>query len=403
MRTVLEVDGLFDGTTTMSDAAIVVDDGEVAWVGKRSRAPKTPKGQRSRTVEAAAPFVMPGMINCHSHLTFDGTKDFEAETRQTDAMATIKAVRNARLSLRAGVTVVRDLGANGTMVIELGRAIDRGVLDGPRILAAGRGITITGGHGIEVGRICDTADAIRTGIREQVHDGATVIKLFSTGGVLGGGAGAGPSVSQYSLEETRAAVAEAHRLGVRITTHAHGAEGMRVAAQCGIDSIEHCTMLDAQTIRLVKDNDVALVPTFCALHGIIEHESELPAITIERAKAAAERHHEGIRAAYKAGVRIAAGTDAGTPFNPHENYARELGYLVDVGLTRTEALVAATSRAADVIGRPKAGRIAPGSWADLVFVSGDPTKHLDVTLAPKAVWIRGEPVAAVEARGSRGS
>ena len=389
MRTVVEVDGIFDGETAHSDVAIVIDGGEIVWVGKRSRAPKTPKGQRSRTVESHAKFATPGMLNCHAHLVFDGSKDFEAEARQSDAVATIKAVKNARASLRAGVTTVRDLGANGTMVIELGQAIEKGVIDGPRIVAAGRGITQTGGHGIEVGRICDTQDEVRKGIREQVAAGAGVIKLFSTGGVLGGGAGAGPNTSQFSLADTQAAVAEAHKLGVRITTHAHGAEGMRIAAQCGIDSIEHCTMLDAQTIRVIKDHNVALVPTFSALHGILGREAELPAVTIERAKAAAEKHHEGVRAAHKAGVRIASGTDAGTPFNPHEAYAHELRYLNETGLTREQALAAATSVAADVIGRPKAGRIAAGMWADLVFVDGDPTKDLAVMLKPKAVWVRG--------------
>lgn len=392
MRTVLEVDGLFDGTATLSDAAIVIEDGKITWAGKRSRAPKTPKGQRSRTVEAAAPFVVPGMINCHAHLVFDGTADFSAEAHQSDTLATLKAVKNARAALRAGVTTVRDLGANGTMVVELGQAIEHGVIDGPHIIAAGRGITTTGGHGMEIGRLCDSVDDVRRGIREQVMAGARVIKLFSTGGVLGGGAGAGPDVTQFSLDETRAAVQEAHKLGVRITTHAHGAEGMRIAAECGVDSIEHATMLDAAAIRAIKDHDVALVPTFSALHAILEHESELPALTIERSKQAAAKHHEGVRAAHKAGVRIAAGTDAGTPFNRHEAYAHELRYLNETGLTREEALVAATSRAADVIGRRDIGRIATGAWADLVFVSGDPTRDLGLMLSPKAVWIGGTPV-----------
>src|SRR5438132_18349 len=248
--------------------------------------PRPPKGGRSRTTEVG--FVVPGMINCHTHLVFDGTKDFDAEAHQSDTVATLKAVKNARESVRAGVTTVRDLGANGTMVVELGRAIEKGMLDGPRIVASARGITTTGGHGIEVGRICDGIDEIRKGIREQVHAGATVIKLFSTGGVLGGGAR--PRISQYTLQETRAAVDEAHKLGVKITTHAHGAEGMRVAAQAKIDSIEHCTMLDAQTIRAIKDNDVALVPTFCALHGIVDNAAVLPADGVERATQAAEKH-----------------------------------------------------------------------------------------------------------------
>ena len=391
MRTVLEVDGLFDGTATLTDAALVVEDGEITWVGKRRGAPKTPKGERSRTLEAAAPFVIPGLINCHAHLTLDGGSDFSAEVRQADALAALKAFRNARAILRAGVTSVRDLGANGAMVIELGRAIEHRIVEGPRIVAAGRGITNTGGHGVEVGRVADGADEVRRAAREQIAAGASVIKIFSTGGVLG--EGAGPELSQYTLEETRAAVEEAHKAGLRITTHAHGALGMRIAAEAGVDSIEHCTLLDRRTIRLIKERDVALVPTFSALRAILDHEDAIPAQALERAKIVAAKHQEGVRAAHRAGVRIAAGTDSGTPFNRHERFPHELRYLTEVGLTPKEALVAATSSAAAVIGRPKAGRIAAGMWADLVFVDGDPLRDLDVLLAPKAIWVRGAPAA----------
>jgi len=391
MRTVLEVDGLFDGTTAITDAALVVEGGLITWVGKRSRAPKTPKGERSRTLEAAAPFVIPGMINCHAHLTLEGSTDFSAEARQHDALATLKAFTNARAMLRAGVTTVRDLGANGAMVVELGRAIEHGTVEGPRIVAAGRGITTTGGHGAEVGRVADGPDDVRRAAREQIAAGASVIKIFSTGGVLG--EGAGPELSQYTIEETRAAVEEAHKAGLRITTHAHGAEGMRIATEAGVDSIEHCTLLDQKTIRLIKERDVALVPTFSALKAIIGNEDKIPAQAMERAKVVAAKHQEGVRAAHKAGVRIASGTDSGTPFNRHADYARELLYLTEVGLTRLEALVAATSCAADVVGRPSAGRIAAGMWADLVFVDGDPLKDLEVLLSPKAVWVRGAPAA----------
>jgi imidazolonepropionase-like amidohydrolase len=391
MRTVLEIDGLFDGTNAMSDAAIVIEDGEIAWIGKRSRTPKTPKGERSRSLKAGGSFAVPGLINCHSHLTLDGSADFEGETRQSEAAAALKAFRNARLTLRSGVTTVRDLGAAGPMVVELARQIERGALEGPRIIAAARGITITGGHGMEVGRIADGADAVRAATREQVAVGATVIKLFSTGGVLG--EGAGPELAAYTPDETRAAVDEAHRAGVRITTHAHGAEGMRIAAEAGIDSIEHATLLDQQTIRLVKERNVALVPTFSALRRIIDNGGALPARVMERARLVATKHQEGVRAAHKAGVRIAAGTDAGTPFNTHERFALELVYLTEAGLSRTDALVAATSLAADVVGRPKAGRVTAGSWADLLFVDGDPLRDLEVLQRPKAVWVRGAPVA----------
>src|SRR5512143_2529181 len=391
MRTVLEVDGLFDGTNTMSDAAIVIDGDEIAWVGKRSRAPKTPKGERSRTVEAATPFVVPGMVNAHAHLTVDGSANFDAEIRQSDTLATIKAFKNARAAMRAGITTVRDLGAAGTMVIELARAIEAGIVEGPHIVASGRGITTTGGHGFEVGRICDSADEIRKGLPGQIVSGAQVIKLFSTGGVLGGGAP--PDVSQYSLEETRAAVDEAHKAGLKITTHAHGAEGMRFAAEAGIDSIEHATLLDTPTLRVIKEHGTTLIPTFCALRSILDNADKLAPVVVERSRSVSDKHREGMRAAHKMGIRIAAGTDAGTPFNLHERFGRELGYLVETGLTKSEALAAATRVAADVIGRPKAGRIAAGAWADLVFVEGDPTRDLELMLTPKAVWMRGAPIA----------
>jgi imidazolonepropionase-like amidohydrolase len=390
MRTVLEIDGLFDGMKAASDMAVVIENDEITWVGKRSRLPKTPKGGRSRSIQAAGSFVLPGLINCHAHLTFDGTADFDAEARQSEATATLKAFRNARISVRSGVTTVRDLGANGTTVVELARQIDTGALEGPRIIAAARGITITGGHGMEVGRIADGADEVRAATREQVAAGAGVIKLFSTGGVLG--EGAGPELAAFTAEETVAAVEEAHRAGIRITTHAHGAEGMRLAAAAGVDSIEHATLLDQRTIRAIKEKDVALVATFSALRRILDNADALPPRVMERARLVATKHQEGIRAAHKAGVRVAAGTDAGTPFNTHERFALELVYLTEAGLSRDEALVAATSLAADVVGRPKAGRIAAGMWADLLFVDGDPLHDLEVLERPKAVWVRGAPL-----------
>ena len=168
---------------------------------------------------------------------------------------------------------------------------------------------------------------------------------------------------------------------------------MRIAAEAGIDSIEHATLLDQATIRSIREKNVALVPTFSALRRIIDNGDALPARVMERARLVATRHQEGVRAAHKAGVRIAAGTDAGTPFNTHERFALELVYLTEAGLSRTEALVAATSLAADVVGRPKAGRLAAGSWADLLFVNGDPLRDLVVVQQPKAVWVRGAPVA----------
>jgi imidazolonepropionase-like amidohydrolase len=333
---------------------------------------------------------LPGFVNCHCHLTLDGEVNFSAEVRQPDAVATLKAFRNARAALRAGVTTLRDLGANGSMVIDLGRAIARGLVEGPRIVAAGRGITTTGGHGFEVGRIADGPDDVRKAVREQIHAGARVIKLFSTGGIIG--EGAPPEVSQYTPEETEAAVAEAHNAGLRITTHAHGSGGMRVAAEAGIDSIEHATLLDERTVRLIKERDVAIVPTLLVVHSLLEHADVLDPVVVERTRAVAERHREGVRMAHKAGVRIATGTDAGAPFTRHDRSALEPRLLAECGLSREEALVAATSAAAKVVGLEKAGHIGVGCWADVVFVDGDPLADLGVLTSPRGVYVRGAPV-----------
>ena len=387
MRTVFEVDGLFDGERVITNAAVVVDGGEVAWAGERGAIPGTPRGERSEVSRAPGSFVLPGLINCHCHLTLNGETNFSAEARQPDALATLKAFSNARAALRAGVTTVRDLGANGSMVIELGRAIERGLVEGPRIFAAGRGITTTGGHGFEVGRIADGPDDVRKAVREQVHAGATVIKLFSTGGILG--EGAPPEVSQYTPEETDAAVSEAHNAGLRITTHAHGSGGMRVAAEAGIDSIEHATLLDEKTIRLIKERDVAIVPTLLVVHSLLEHADALDPVIAQRTRAIADRHREGVRMAHKAGVRIATGTDAGAPFTQHDRFTLELRLLNECGLSPVEALVAATSGAAKVVGLANAGRIGAGCWADLLFVDGDPLGDLGVLMSAKGVFVRG--------------
>jgi imidazolonepropionase-like amidohydrolase len=387
LRRIFEVDGLFDGVRTMTNAAIVIDGGEVVWVGARNAIPKTPTGERSEVTPPPGSFVMPGMINCHCHLTLDGEPSFGAEVRQPDSLATLKAFRNARASLRAGVTVVRDLSANGTMVIELGRAVEKGLVEGPRVIASGRGVTTTGGHGFEVGRIADGPDEVRRAVREQVAAGAKVIKLFSTGGILGDGAP--PEVSQYTPEETAAAVDEAHNAGLRITTHAHGSGGMRVAAEAGVDSIEHATLLDERTVRVIKERGVAIVPTLLVVHSLLEHADALDPVVLDRTRAVSERHREGVRMAHKAGVRIGTGTDAGAPFTRHDRFAMEPQLLTECGLSSEEALVAATSGAADIVGLEKAGHIGAGCWADLLFIDGDPLKDLGVLRTPKGVFVRG--------------
>ena len=389
----LLVERLFDGENALTDAAMLIEGGRIRWVGKRSRAPGA-KGATEESVPKRTT-LLPVFVNCHIHLTGIGSPDIGEIARASEAELALRAVTNALRGLAAGVTTVRDLGAPSHAAIQLAKAIARAELSGPNVVAAGRGITSTGAHGWEVGRQADGPDEVRKAVREQLFAGASVIKLFSTGGVLG--TGAPPDVAQLTLEGTRAAVEEAHGRGLRVTTHAHATKGMRIAVEAGVDSIEHATLLDQETIRLCKAKGVALVPTFAALRAIIRNRERLDAGTLERANAVAERHQEGIRAAHRAGLTIAAGTDAGTPFNYAEDFANELEALVEIGMSTEVALRAATSVAATVIGRSDIGRLREGARADLVALRGDPFKDITAAWHVAAVWKDGERIAATSA------
>ena len=394
----LHADRLFDGERAQTDAAILIDGGLVRWAGPRARVPASAKGAREERVPDGAT-LLPGLINCHIHLTLSGVPDIAADAKASDSVLALRALVNAVRGLEAGVTTVRDLGAPSYASIELGRAIARGDFVGPNVVAAGRGITSTGGHGLEIGREADGADEVRRAVREQLHAGASVIKLFSTGGILGGGAS--PDISQLTLEETRAAVEEGHSRGLRVTTHALAAKGMRTAIEAGVDSIGHAALLDAETIRLCKEKNVAIVPTLAAIRAILAHPTELGEAVMDRARVVSSRHQESIRGAHKAGVTIAAGTDAGTPFNYAEHFSVELGALVEIGMTPEEALRAATSVAAGVIGRSDVGRIVEGTRADFVAVPGDPLRDIGAMRSVLGVWKDGQRLAGSSVRPRR--
>jgi imidazolonepropionase-like amidohydrolase len=388
-RTLLRAERLFDGEKPITDAAVLIEDGRIAWVGKRSDLPRRASGATEPEPVPDAT-LLPGFIDCHVHLSLTGSTDIDRDTQGSDALFALRAYENASRALRIGVTTQRDLGAPTHAVIELARAIERGGLIGPNLVACGRGITTTGGHGWQIGRTADGPDEVRKAAREQLFAGASVIKIFATGGVLG--SGAHPDVAQLTEAESCAAVEEAHKAHVRATAHAHAAAGMRVAIEAGIDSIEHATLLDADLIRLCRERNVALVPTFAALRAIVAHPEALDPAVIERARGLTERHREGIRAAHKAGVRVATGTDAGTPFNPTDGYVAEIEALLELGFSAEDALRAATSVAADVVARADVGRVREGARADLVALRGDPLRDATALRGVVAVWKDGRPV-----------
>ena len=344
-------------------------------------------------------FVLPGLIDSHVHLTSQQgpTSRIDRFTRSSADAAMVGAAF-ARRTLEAGFTTVADLGADPEAILALRNGIARGDVPGPRILASAGGISPHGGHGDANGvradlvphmrgpGVCSGADDCRRAVRERVRDGADVIKITATGGVLSDtAAGLGQQFSQAELE---AIVETAHFMGRRVTAHAHGADGINSFLAAGGDSIEHGTYLDAQSIRLMRANGAWLVPTLLA-GDFVAREAARPETFFtpnqrEKALQAGPLMLEMARRAHEAGVRIAFGTDSGV--SAHGANAQEFALLVRAGLTPLEAIQAATVGAAEHLQiQHEVGRLAPGMAADLIAVRGDPLS--DVTTLERVSFV----------------
>ena len=316
--------------------------------------------------------VTPGLVNAHAHVEMSGEPDTMAaiaSRRPNERL--IAAVENARKSVAAGVTTIRDVGSSHRIAADLRDAIDAGRIPGPRMRAAGEVLCMTGGHGWPVGRAVDSPWDARKAVREQLWAGADCIKLIATGGVLT--KGAVPGNAQLTPDELAAAVDEAHRHGMRVAAHAIGTQGIKNALRAGVDSIEHGHMLDDEAIELFKSRHAFLVPTLTAPTCILAHldDGRQPQHVLDKARTVNEAMLANVRRAYENGVRIAGGSDAGTPYNYHENYAYEVELMWSLlGMTPLQALHAATAVAAELIGL-HGGTLAVGEPADLLLLARD--------------------------------
>jgi imidazolonepropionase-like amidohydrolase len=388
MRIAIRTGTLYDGTAAAprKNATVVVDDGRITLIADNDE-----HADAERTYEAAS--VVPGLINSHVHLETNGEPDIQTlYVIRTPIERTLDAARNARLALEAGVTTVRDLGGAESNAIALRDAIARGEHAGPTIVPAGRALCMTGGHGSFIGRETDGPWDARKAVREQRKAGAGCIKLIATGGVLT--KGAVPGQDQLSEEEMRAAIVEAASHGLRVAAHAIGTSGIKNALRAGVTSIEHGHLLDDEAIELFKARDAFLVPTLAAVWRIYENIAggAQPDYVVRKATEIYQHAGENIRKAFRAGVKIAGGSDAGTPYNKHEDYAYEVELMSTVlGMTPQQALTAATSTAAELLG-VDAGVLAPGRPADLLLLGGDAGAHVRALRDPRVV-IKGGTVA----------
>jgi imidazolonepropionase-like amidohydrolase len=346
-----------------------------------------PRETRSdAVVDVAGGFVVPGLIDAHVH--FDLAAQAAAYTRWSDPRAgfvrSLTCVHNGLLALSRGITSVRDLGSVDSVVLDYADHVDRGVLTGPRVRAAGKPITITGGHCAQYGRTASGPLDVREAVREQVEMGAHVIKIMASGGISTPG---DPSIPQFTVDEMHAAVDEAHRFGRQVAAHAHAARAIALAIEAGVDTIEHAGFADAEALELLVRHDRTLVPTVSALNEIMDGVG-IPAQTVIKSLAARETYRRNTGLAITAGVRIAAGTDAGTAFNPIGGLVDELEMYCERGMTAELALRAATVHAGPLIDS-NVGRIEPGFRADLLVVPEDPRADISVLRRPSAVISRG--------------
>jgi imidazolonepropionase-like amidohydrolase len=328
--------------------------------------------------------ALPGLIDAHTHLTGDPTFGYEALGLSVPRQ-TLTGAKNARLTLEAGFTTVRNVGAEGYSDVALRDAIEAGDVPGPRVLASGPPLGITGGHCDETllpsefhataGGVADGVPAVQHKVREVIKYGADLIKVCATGGVLS--RGDDPRASQYTLDEMRAIVADAHRLGRKVAAHAHGGQGIVWAARAGVDSIEHGSYVDDAGIAEMKKNGTYLVPTLYLGDWLLENAEarRVPEFLLKKAREVLPAARKNVARAFAAGVKVAFGTDAAV--YPHGLNAREFAVYVRLGMTPLKALQTATINAADLLGLgDRAGAVEPGKWADLIAVEGDPLKDV---------------------------
>lgn len=405
---VLKAARMFDSTTgnIVTPGLIVVANGKIQSVGGTA-----PAG--AETADLGDATLMPGFIDSHTHLTMDFNPDYNGAMlkglQTTVAESAIRSTANARKTLMAGFTTVRDVGSSDFIDVGLRNAIASGITPGPRMLVAVHALGATGGHcddqdsfryglfghetGVEQG-VINTPDDARRAVRFNLKYGADVIKVCASGGVLS------PTdevdVPQLSQAELNALVDEAHTLHRKTAAHAHGAESAKRAIRAGIDSIEHGTFLDDEALRMMHEHGTFLVPTLTVRVGIAE--SKFPPAVQAKADAAIKGQDSMVKRAVALGVKIALGTDAAV--FPHGENAFEFMYMAADGLTNAQSLMAGTSAAAELLGiGNKVGALKAGMLADIVAVPGDPTADIKVT--QQVMFVMKDGVVYRNDRGRR--
>jgi imidazolonepropionase-like amidohydrolase len=367
---------LLDGTGArpVPGGAILVEGTTIAAIGPSDKV-KAPPG--ANVIDLSAYTVMPGMIDCHDHLQFDAG-DEEAMSREPLPWLMLRAAKNARKLLRAGITTMRDVGAKGFGDVEIKKAIEAGLVPGPRLLVSGHFVVRTGGHAWYLGEQADGPDAVRAAVRRQIRGGADLVKIMITGGIAT--RGMDPVGATYTREEILAAVDEAHREGKKIAAHGYGGPAALHAAEAGLDSLEHGAMCSEAELEAMAAKGTYLVATY----GVMEHVVATPSIPDffrEKGKQVLARYVDTLGKARKIGVKVAVGGDT-----YHAEPGAELAALVKAGFTPMEALQTVTRNGADVCGvLREVGTLEAGKRADIIAIEGNPLD--DVRAVRNVRWV----------------
>lgn len=358
------------GETVITGGGVLVEDGIIKEVGTGIEAPAD-----AAIVDLGGKTMLPGLFNCHVHMCSDagnGVRD-----QLSDAGLTVRALKNLKTLLNSGVTYIRDAGAPNYIDTVLHDAALKGDILAPEMQTAGKCICMTGGHGWQNGREADGPDDCRKAAREQLRAGANWIKVMATGGVMT--KGVEPGSPQLTEEELRAAIEEAHKAGAKTFTHAQGMEGIKNVLRAGVDSIEHGFFMDDWCFDYMKEHNVFFVPTLAAPHWIKVNGTAagIPDYMVRKVENTIDAHQDTFRRAHKAGVKIALGTDAGTPFNTFDKTAYEAVMMVENGLTPMEAIQCGTINAAELLSvKETHGSITPGKKANFAVFERNPLEDI---------------------------
>jgi imidazolonepropionase-like amidohydrolase len=378
---------IIDGTgkDPIDDGVIIVEEGKISKVGSKKEI-----STLKDTNFLEGNILMPGMIDSHVHLCINGEPDtIKVFINSTLSAYAIKATLYVKRSLEAGFTTLRSLGEPGYLGISIRDAVNQGIIPGSRIFTSGATLSITGGAGtflppwinaeISMDIFADGVEEVRKVVRKLVGTGVNLIKILATGGIMS--IATEPGVQSYNLDEIETAVFEAHKLGRKVSAHVEGLSGAKDCIRANVDTLEHGIELDQEAVEMMKEKGTFLVPTLLAPYNICKHgvKAGIQEYAVKKSEKVMKKHTESFKLAYQAGVKIAMGTDTGTPFSQHGNNAEELALYIKNGMKPMEAIVSATKTASEAIGIDHyIGTLEKGKVADILILSDDPLADITV-------------------------